>query len=152
MAKNTIKLKKYADIINEYDAGGTIKPGHLLALNSDNAVVVDSSAGVGNSKMFALEDELQGKGIDDNYVSGDKVQVWNTIPGEEVYALLADGEDVAVGDKLVSAGDGTLKKMTADSSATVVEEVPVAVVITEAVDMSGSSGADPSGRVKVRII
>lgn len=151
MAKNTIKLKKYVDIINEYDAGGAITPGHLVQLDSDGDVTVNSSAGVACQKAFALEDELQGKTISDAYASGDKVQVWNCVPGEEVYALLADGENAAIGDKLVSNGDGQLKVMTADSSGAVVEETPIAIAL-EAVDMSGSSGVDSNGRIEVRII
>ena len=35
MIRKTIKIKKYSDVIEEYAAGGTITPGHLVALNSD---------------------------------------------------------------------------------------------------------------------
>lgn len=151
MAKQTIKLKKYADIVNEYNAAAAITPGMLIELTSAGTVQANSAAGLACQKQFALEDELQGKTIADAYAVGAPVQCWNTIPGEEVYAWLADGEDVAIGDKLVSDGAGKLKAMTEDSSAAVVEETPIAIAL-EAVDMSGSSGADPSGRIKVRII
>lgn len=151
MAKQTIKLKKYVDIVNEYDAEAAITPGMLIELTSSGTVQANSSAGLACQKMFALEDELQGKTIADAYAADSPVQCWNTVPGEEVFAWLANGEDVAIGDLLVSDGAGALKAMTADSSATVTEETPIAVAL-EAVDMSGSSGADPSGRIKVRII
>jgi len=151
MAKQTIKLKKYNDIINEYAAGTAITPGMLISLASDGDVDPNSSAGGVCEKMFALEDELQGKTISDAYAIGDPVQCWNATSGEEVLALLADGEDVAIGEVLVSDGTGKLKAATADSSAVVVEEFPIAIAL-EAVDMSGSSGADPSGRIKVRIL
>lgn len=151
MAKQTIKLKKYTDIINEYDAGEAITPGMLVSVASDGDVDKNSSAGGVCEKLFALEDELQGRTIDTDYDSGDPVQCWLATPGEEVLAWLANGEDVSIGDLLVSNGDGQLKAMTADSSGVVVEEYPIAVAL-EAVDMSGSSGVDPSGRIAVRIL
>ena len=152
MAKNTIKLKKYLDVVNEFTATAVaITPGMLLELTSAELVQAHSTEGGPVLPMFALEDELQGKGITDNYAVSAKIQVWTAVRGEEVYALLADGEDVAVGDFLVSDGTGKLKAATADSSAVVVEEFPIAIAL-EAVDMSGSSGADPSGRIKVVIL
>lgn len=152
MAKNTIKLKKYLDVVNEFTATAVeITPGMLLELTSDGLVQAHSNAGGPALTMFALEDELQGKGIDDNYAASAKVQVWTAVRGEEVYALLADGEDVSTGDFLVSDGTGKLKAFTPDSSAVIVEQTPVAIAL-EAVDMSGSSGADPSGRIKVVIL
>ena len=108
--------------------------------------------------MFALEDELQGKGINDNYSSGDLVSVWIPGRGDQVFAILADGENVAVGDLLESNGAGYLRKHTAGSAGVV--EFPLAVVgyATEAVDLSGSSGEESSGslgynkRIIVRIV
>ena len=151
MAKQTIKLKKYNDIINEYEAGTAITPGMLIARASDGDVDPQNVAGGVCEKMFALEDELQGKTIDTAYAAGDPVQCWNATPGEEVFAWLLNGEDVAIGEVLVAGGAGTLKAATADSSAVVTEEYPIAVAL-EAVDMSGSSGVDPTGRIKVRIL
>lgn len=151
MAKQTIKLKKYTDIVNEYDAGEAITPGMLLELASDGDVDIQDTAGGICSKMFALEDELQGKTIDDDYAADAPVQCWLATPGEEVLAWLANGEDVAIGDILVADGTGKLKAITEDSSNLEVEEYPVAIAL-EAVDMSGSSGADPTGRIKVRIL
>ena len=152
MAKNTIKLKKYLDVVNEFTATAVaITPGMLLELTSAELVQAHSTEGGPVLPMFALEDELQGKGITDDYAVSAKIQVWTAVRGEEVYALLADGEDVAVGDFLISDGTGKLKAATADSSAVVVEEFPIAIAL-EAVDMGGSSGADPSGRIKVVIL
>ena len=151
MAKQTIKLKKYSDIINEYDCDEAITPGMLVAVAADGDIDLNSSAGGVCEKLFALEDELQGRTIDTDYDSGDPVQCWLATPGEEVLAWLKNGEDVAIGAILVSSGDGTLKEATVDSSDVVMEEFPIAVAL-EAIDMSGSSGADPTGRIKVRIL
>jgi hypothetical protein len=151
MAKNTIKLKKYLDVIDEYIAAGAITPGHLLQIDSAGKVVVHATAGGNQTPLIALEDELWGKTIDDAFASGDPVQVWTAQRGEVAYMLLKNGENVAIGDYLESAGDGTLQKHVADSTGDILTNVLVGMA-TEAVDMSGSSGEDPSGRIKVRIV
>lgn len=166
---NTIKLKKYVDIINEYEAESTITPGMLIELTSSGTVQAHSTSGGNAAAMFALEDELQGNGIDDNYSDGDQVQCWNAVPGEEVYGILADGENVSIGDFLESNGAGLLQKHVADQesweSATpsfniAVYPKQIVAQAIEAVDMSGSSGTESSGdlatghnkRIKVRIV
>lgn len=168
MSNNTIKIKKYSDIINEYDAQAPITPGMVIILNSSNKVQAHNVAG-GNVApiMFALEDELQGNSIDDDYAADDKVQCWVTGRGDEVYAILADDTAaVVIGDLLESNGDGYLKKHVSDvesfesaepGSITVYPNQIVGVAL-EAVDLSDSSGAESSGalgynkRIKIRIV
>lgn len=153
MATKTIKVKKYGDHIEEIASAGTITPGMLIEEGSGGTVAVHDAAGQNAIPMFALEDELQGKEIGDNYVSGDKVQCWYPYRGDQVYALLADGETAAIGSLLESNGDGYLKVHAADSAGAV--EYPLAIVgqATEAVDLSDSSGADPATqRIIVRIV
>lgn len=152
MAKNTIKVKKYSDHIEEIAAGGTITPGMLIAEGSGGTVAVHGTSGGAVIPLFALEDELQGKEVDDNYVTGDKVQCWFPYRGDQVYALLADGETAAVGSLLESNGDGYLKVYAADSAG--VAEAPLSIVgqATEALDLSGSSGAETTQRIIVRIV
>jgi len=144
---NTVKIKKYSDVVVEYPAGGTITPGHLVRLNSSGQVVVHaSSAGKVVPIMFALEDELQGRDITGNYSSGDRVQVWIPGRGDVVNAILTTSQAVAVGDFLVSNGDGTLKELTGDT-ATVYEDATVVGVAIEAVTTTSSTA-----RIKVMII
>jgi hypothetical protein len=158
MAKNTIKIKNYSDVFEEINAGGAITPGMLIEEGSAGTVIAHNSAGENALPMFAVEDELQGNGINDAYASGDPVSVWIPGRGDQVYAILADGENVAVGDLLESNGDGYLKKHVAGSAGVV--EYPLAVVgyALEAVDLSGSSGEESSGalgyakRIIVRIV
>ena len=156
MAKNTIKVKKYSDVIEEMVANAAITPGHLVEVMSTGKVRKHATAGGNVLPMFALEDELQGNDIDTDYDAADQVQVWIPGRGDIVYAFLKNGEDVAIGDFLESAGNGELQKHTAEAvsggeSYNVIEEAIVGVAV-EAVDMSGSSGVDPDGRIKVRII
>lgn len=154
MASNTIKLKNYLNIFEEYVASGEIYPGMLLNFSAANTVRAHNDDAPANAclPMFALEDALQGKGIDDEYVSGDPVNVWIPTRGDEVYAILEDGQNIAVGDFLESNGAGYLQKFTSGNGA-------IAVAL-EALDLSGSTGLEDSSetplgtarRIKVKMI
>lgn len=154
MASNTIKLKNYLNIFEEYVASGEIYPGMLLNFSAANTVRAHNDDAPANAclPMFALEDAFQGKGIDDEYVSGDPVNVWIPTRGDEVYAILEDGQNIAVGDFLESNGAGYLQKFTSGNGA-------IAVAL-EALDLSGSTGLEDSSeiplgtarRIKVKIL
>ena len=143
MAKNTIKVKKYADVVEEIKATEVaITPGMLLERTSAGLVQACTATTGAVFPMFALENELQGKGIDDNYAVSAQIQCWIPGRGDMVYALLEDGEDVEVGEFLESAGNGKLEVLTTGQ--------PIGVAV-ENVDDSGSSGTD-TGRIIVQII
>lgn len=146
---HTIRLKSYLDVYNEIDAANDgLFPGRMVELNSSGNVQEHSSAGGAAMPMFALEDELQGKDVDETYASGDPVQVWIPTRGDEVWAVLADGENVSIGDFLQSDGAGNLQAGTSNAVA----------VALEAIDLSASSGAESSSvlgynrRIKVRVL
>jgi len=151
MAYNTIKIKKYADVVEEFVANAAITPGMLVEIMNTGKVRKHATSGGNAVPMFALEDELQGKDIDDAYVAADQVQVWIAGRGDLVYALLADGQNVSIGDFLVSNGDGYLKKYAYDSAER--DELIVAIA-REAIDRSSSSGGDTNvtGRIVVMVI
>jgi hypothetical protein len=164
----TVKIKKRSDAIEEIAAAAVLTPGMLLEQTSADTVQAHSTAG-GNAApiMVALEDELQGKGIGENFAATDKVQVWLPWPGDEFAGILADGQNVAIGDMLESAGNGYLQKHVADKESFESNEggaitvYPRAIVGTaqEALDLSPSSGdEDSSGvlgfnkRIRVRVV
>jgi len=115
MAKNTIKLKKYSDVIEEFVAAGAITPGMLLKLDFNGKVAPHNEPGGNAIPMFALEDELQGKTINDAYAADDPVQVWIAGRGDIVNAIA--GAEITAGDFLVSAGAGKLKPAGTGSAA-----------------------------------
>jgi len=123
-------------------AAGAIRPGDLLKTNSDGEVVVHASAGGYAERNFALEDALQGNGIDDNYAADDLVSIVNGAPGDVIYAWLSWGENVAIGDLLVSNGDGALKKLTSTDK-------PIAVAL-DTLNLADSESADE--RIRVRLL
>lgn len=100
----------------EFVAGGAISPGHLLEMEADGDVIVHATASGKAPKLFAREDALQGRTIDDAYASGERVSCFYAKSGQRVLGILKQGEEVVKGDALVSGGDGTLIKV-ADASA-----------------------------------
>ncbi len=149
MAYNTIKVKKYSDVIEEMVASAAVTPGMLLIIESTGKVKAHDQADKDAFPIFALEDELQGKGIDDAYAANDPVQCWIPYRGDIVNAILADGQKVVIGDPLTSDGYGRLKKHVTDTGASTVPWTvyPEQIVgyAAEALDLSGSSGAEVSG-------
>jgi hypothetical protein len=160
----TIKVKNFSDVNEEYTATAVaIMPGTLVELTSSGTVQAHSTAGGNVLPMFAFEDELQGKGIDDTYLASDKIQVWIPGRGDIVYAIVADGNDIAIGDFLESNGSGYLQEHTPDvwvsSAAPTVTNQIVGQAI-EAVDtLQSSSEAESSAaplalarRIKIRLV
>lgn len=151
--KKTIKVKKYADIIEEIIATAVaITPGYLLEETSAGLVQAHSTAGGNVLPMFAIEDELQGKGVDDAYAVSVPIQCWIPGRGDMVYAYLKDGETVVIGDFVESAGDGTLQKHVADVSNVVNITNQIVGQVVEALDLSDSANLTAIGRLIIRIV
>lgn len=108
MAKQTIKLKKYGDIVNEYIAEGVLSPGHLVAVSATGGIKVNAIATAQNL-MVAVEDELQGRTIADAFAIGEPVQTWALQPGEEAYLRVTGA--VAVGAQVELVADGTVQAL-----------------------------------------
>ena len=149
---NSVIIKNYLKVFEEYAAQATITPGHLLKLRSDGKVQATDADQTTQLPMFATEDELQGKTITDNYSANDIVQCWIPQRGEVVNAILTTSQTIVIGDYLTSAGDGTLKKyeattLTGSDSGT---SIPDAKVIGQAVQAVTTTGS--AARIKVRII
>lgn len=137
-------------IRKELVANAAITPGMLCERMSTNKVRKHGSAGGNASPIFALEDDLQGNGIADDYVIANVVQLGYFRSGDEVYAWLADGQSVAIGDLLESDGAGMLQKHGVDSTGAYVLLQVVARAL-EAVDttLSATVGAT---RILVEIV
>jgi hypothetical protein len=127
-------------------ASGAITPGHLLERTSTALTFkVNATANDGRAeKIFAIEDETQGKTIADAYATGARIFYHHPVPGDKVVARIKQGEDISRGDDLVSGGDGTLQKAGTDSSA-LADDAEIIAVADEDCDMSDSSGVDIAG-------
>lgn len=165
--KKTVVIQNFLNnFTRDHVAAAAITPGMLLELTSANKVQAHSNAGqdVGVI-MFARENLLEGKTVDDNYAADDEVDVWIPQRGDIVEAILADGENVSIGDKLESNGYGFLQKYTADSyvpsEAVSVYGNQIVGVALEAIDASDNSSGgnlssdnvvDYNRRIQVRIV
>jgi len=146
MAYRTIILKG-DPVIGDVVGSGAITPGDLLNIDSAGAVLRHATAGGTAYPMFALEDENQGKSIDDVYTTANIVRYGIFRPGDEVVVNIADGETIAIGDFLESAGDGALREVDADAS---YGAIGVQSVVAQALEALSPSGAD--GTIKARVV
>jgi len=151
MASNKIILKGDGTQV-EALANGAITPGHLVQRDAAGTLSVHSSAGENAEPIFAYEDELQGKVKTQAYADGSRVLARIMRVGDQVQGILANGETAVIGSFLESAGDGTLQVVPTDSAGVVKYPASVVAVALEAVDMSSSSGADPSGYIAIEIV
>jgi len=116
MAYRTIVIKgKDRCIFKEGVAAGAITPGHLLE-GLPAALLAHATAAGTALPMFAVEDELQGKEISEDYPTADNVRYAVCPAGTEV-AAIADATGVTAGDVVESNGDGTFQ-VVATSAAT----------------------------------
>ena len=169
VTEKTIIIKDFTGIQEERIANAEIYPGHLIEVMSTDKVRVHATEGGNALPIFAIENELEGQGIGDAYAAADIVQFRYFRTGDIVLGILADGESIAIGDPLISAGDGTVKEWAAvtesfeieGSSGEAIEVTlgnPLSIIgyAEEALDLSGSSGEESSGistrpRLKIRI-
>lgn len=145
---DTIVLKstgseRYDDAV----ADATITPGDLLNITATG--VIRHATAAGNAvPIFAVNASDQNKGIDDNYSAADMARFVIAQRGTVVNArVAASAAAIALGDYLESAGNGTVRKHTAQAinesgSATVnIQANSVVAIATEAVDNSGGGTA-----------
>lgn len=158
ITKRTIILKAHPyQQEEEIVAAAAITPGHILeratATSTEgkgNVQVHSTADGCAAGFLVAKEDSLRGRGIDDDYAADDPVACWIPKKGDQGYCLLKDGEDIAIGDKLVSNGDGTLKEREGASDGEVPQSI-IAIAL-ETRDLSSSSGADSGYRCVVEFV
>src|SRR5688572_27555939 len=98
--------------------GKTIIPGYLVEMNGSGTWQPHSMLGNAGVSAWAVENDFLGDvrspvTIDTEYVADDLLRFHRALPDDEIYAFLADGQSVGIGDELTSNGDGTLRKAAA---------------------------------------
>lgn len=108
----TIILKgKERSVMKELVAAATITPGMQVALTSAGKWTPQATALVQSLSAWAVEYDLTGRGIDDNYSANDWVQAFIVPPGSEINALIpASAVAIVIGDPVTSNGNGMVKK------------------------------------------
>jgi len=132
----------------EYRAADDIEPAMLIELNSDGEVIPHSTEGGRAELLFAEINVLNGEDMEDDYEDDDLVMCNLELAGNRVQLILTAGEDVDIGDMLISAGDGqVIENGNEDSSTTVVQIIATAL---EALDLSASGAVD--GLIEARLM
>ena len=125
-------------------ANAAITPGQAVELLSTGKIQKVAAAGGDSERAFAIEDYLQGKDVADDYAAGARVMYRVFQRGEEVFVILKDGENVAIGDDISFALAGEVA--ASGSGETVIGTA------MEALDASASAGvAVASRRIVIRI-
>lgn len=151
---NKTKLKG-SPMRKEGTAGGSITPGHLVTYDANGDIVVHADAGKNAVTTFAAEQDYIGGDIDYSYAAGDRVGYNFFKPGEEVYAFLNTGENVAIGEMLESAGNGSLKVHTpqpVDEGGTETYAVQGNAIVGRALENVDNSAGENPVRLKVEVL
>jgi len=118
-APNTIYLGGPRTEIGDIAAGEAITPGMLIErYNSSGTMLLRKhSVSGGAGAMFATEQNMLNRGVNDDYNVGDLVEATMGAPGTKWQAIIASGASITQGDKLESAGNGKLKAYSAGLTA-----------------------------------
>lgn len=109
---NRIRLKSWDGRYEEGITDGVVYPGMIVRRQTTDKMKAHDVAGGAGPLAVVEEDALQGKTIDDSIADATFLPFWYPKPGDMLLFRLAAGQNVAIGDKLMSAGDGTLTSLT----------------------------------------
>ena len=122
-------------------AAGVITPGHLIQGPDTDLIVHAGAAGTTLAK-FAVENDVVGGDIDDDYADNDTV-LYGVFPAGSIAYVLADGTGVTAEDIVESNGDGTFQVQAASAST---DQGERASVVGKAMDTAG-----PDARFRLEI-
>lgn len=98
--------------IGDLAASEAITPGHLVDRFNSAGVIrwrKHATAGGACSRTVATEQSMLNKGVADAYAAGDLMEVTAAAGGTNLWMFIASGQNISAGNKLESAGDGTLR-------------------------------------------
>ena len=109
MAKSTPEtiLLKGSPVCKEGITDEKLKPGHIIERGGTKDIQKVDSANEFRGKMIAIENDLVGCGVDDEYAVDDTVLFIAPYRGCEVLVRIAAGANVAEGAYVTCAADGT---------------------------------------------
>lgn len=106
----TILLSNCYALQREGKTAGVVRPGMLLNIRNQAAIVAHNEAGQECQVAVAVENDLVGKGIDDNYANPEQIRYVILGDGERFFGIIDENQNIVAGDLLSSSGDGTLRE------------------------------------------
>ncbi len=142
MARRVIVLKGDPIFTEDTDAAEAITPGHLISRGSGGTFSKNTTA-ANQAIVHAVERVELGQDIDDAYAANDRVKAAHCKPGDRIYALIASGSNVAIGDYLCPSTTGGLLTKTGVTTTLRTHQA------LEAVDATAGAVAGTRCRVEV---
>ena len=109
---NTVFLGGERVQVNDLACSEVLTPGHLLERSNNGGIIrmkKHATAAGGGPALVCTEHSMANKGVDDTYAINDLVEASVLAPGATAWMFIASGQNIAAGNKLESAGDGTLR-------------------------------------------
>ncbi len=139
---DTIQIKGETWVTHEADVDVIVTPGEFVVFSATGTFELPAAGDL--SKLIAIENDIEGQEITDDYAANDRARAVFPQPGSVVQAILTDGQDVPIGRELEVDANGTL--------ITIGSNQPIAVAM-EAIDASDSAAtAVASRRIQVLIL
>lgn len=130
---NTIWLGGPRTEIGDVAANEAITPGHLVerfVTSGKTRWRKHATAGGDTTRAVATEQSMLNKGVDDAYAAGDLMEVSELAGGSNVWMLIASGQTITYGQRLESAGDGTLRALASGTALFSALEAKTATALT----------------------
>lgn len=111
---NTIFLGGERTQIGDIAASEAITPGHLIDRFNNGGITRWRKHATGGGHVtpaVATNQSMLNKGVDDDYAAGDLVEASVLHNGATAWMFIASGQNITYGQKLESAGDGTLRAL-----------------------------------------
>lgn len=97
-------------IINDKACSEAITPGMGVELFNNGGIIRFRKATAALAgALVATEASMLNKGVDDAYAANDLIEVSALEKGSTAWMLIASGQNIAAGNQLEHAGDGTLR-------------------------------------------
>jgi hypothetical protein len=126
---------------------GALYPGMMVELTSLLRVRAHSTEGGEGERAFVVEDALQGKTVDDVYATGTLVSYNIVARGAVIMARIDEGQNITMGEKLMSSGEGNL---IGQSSAVSSGELQTIIAVAlEDLDLSDSGSGNQLCMVRI---
>lgn len=118
--------------IGDLAASEAITPGHLVERFNNGGIIRwrKATTDIAGPPAVATEQSMLNKGVDDAYAADDLMEVSILHKGGTAWMFIASGQNVAAGDLLGSAGDGTLKTGATVARFSALENKPNVTVLT----------------------